>query len=118
VVRPDTPSWRALRFFTSINTAKGTYQETSPGKPGRPSVVLPAQPSPRHAGSSSVLVHTRGPSARHAWDQLEIDLLEAPQAPATPLSRSSGLAPQPACFPASPKVTMTQEVLAMCVQGM
>ena len=49
-----------------------------------------------------------GPSTRHAWNRLEVDLLEAPQAPATPLSRSSCLAPQPARPPASPKVTMTQ----------
>jgi hypothetical protein len=42
-----------------------------------------------------------------------VDLLEAPQAPATPLSRSSCLAPQPARTPASPKVTKSQEVVAM-----
>jgi hypothetical protein len=59
-------------------------------------VVMLLQSSPKLPGSSSVLVNTRGPSARHAWDQLEMDLREAPQTPATPLSRSSCLAPQPA----------------------
>ncbi len=34
---------RALRFFTSINTTKGTYNVTSHAKPGRPSVFLPAR---------------------------------------------------------------------------
>jgi hypothetical protein len=46
------------------------------------------------------------PSTRQAWDRLEVDLLEAPQAPATPLSRSSCLAPQPARLAASPKVIL------------
>src|ERR687895_451246 len=69
------------------------------------------QGSSTHPGSSSLLVNTRGSSARHAGDQLEVDLLEAPQTPATLLSRSSGLAPQPARLPASPKVTMSRDPL-------
>jgi hypothetical protein len=43
-----------------------------------------------------------------------VDRLEAPQAPATPLSCSSGLAPQPTRPPASPKVTMTRHPLLWC----
>jgi hypothetical protein len=68
-------------------------------------------------GSSSVLVNTRESSARDAWDQLEIDLLEAPQTLATPLSCSSGLAPQPARPPASPKVTMTHKMMTLLVNS-
>src|SRR6266705_758549 len=34
---------RALRFFTNINTTKGTYNVTSHDKPGRPSMFLPAR---------------------------------------------------------------------------
>src|SRR5215470_10979643 len=34
---------RAWSFFTTINTIKGTYKDTSHGKPGRPSVFLPAR---------------------------------------------------------------------------
>ena len=57
---------RELRCFTSIKTTKGTYKATSQGKPGRPSVFLPAgrewrvMTSPRASHGSARLKGSSG----------------------------------------------------------